>query len=197
MTNRSLATGVFRAWGMMWLAYAFLGIPQLLTFLVSKPYSSADSAMHNYALWSYVSALLASLAVSAFLIVRAGWLADRVFTREESLHVGVDGAEFQAILFSVVGLYFALDGLRDLAGSAHILISRPSGDSRGSLEYLWAERWKTLITSAAEIIFGVGLFFGSRGLRNLWRRYRGVGSNAASSDPAEPGGLQDDDGGDS
>ena len=184
MTNRGLAAGVFRAWGVMWLFSALLAIPGTLTILASRG-SSEDPGVQNYFAWAHAASLLASFAIAAFLLIKAGWLAGRVFPQEESLALQIEAAGLQAILFSVVGLYFALDGVRDLMMSINALLTKPSGDTRPSVEYLFAERWKDLITSLAEIALGIGVFFGSRGLRNLWQRYRSGGPATEPGEPAE------------
>ena len=57
MSNRQVATGVFRAWGVMWSIYVLLAVPQFVNALIRSPYSGSDKGTENYFLSSQAISL--------------------------------------------------------------------------------------------------------------------------------------------
>ena len=112
MGNRALATGVFRAWGIMWLISVLLALPQFLNSLIRNPYASDQLAMQRFLLSSQAMSIGCEIVVAIFLLRKASWLATVVFPMEGDLGISLGARDLQGVLFSVVGLYFLLDGAR-------------------------------------------------------------------------------------
>src|ERR1017187_5606400 len=101
MTNRGLATAVFRAWGLFW---AISGCVQFVSFalsLVSKfrPYS--QEMQTQYEILQGCGVALTFFG-AVFLFLKSGWLSTIVFPEEAPIGWTVRGRELGAILFCVV-----------------------------------------------------------------------------------------------
>jgi hypothetical protein len=172
MSNRSLATGVFRAWAMVWWIYVVLSLPQFLNVLLRRPYTGNDPASAGYFLSAQAISLGCEIVVAVFLTRKAEWLATLVFPEEQVASSSFSAGDLQAVLFSIIGLYFILDGARHAVGSAYQLVTRPRGDTQNAAGYLWQRDPENLVRSLGGLVGGALVFFGRRGLRNLWERYK-------------------------
>ena len=174
MTNRGLASGVFRAWGLMWWIYVLIGVPQFVNALLRNPYASDQAAMRQYAISSHAISLGCEIVIGMFLVRKAGWLAEIVFPVEQEAAFSLGAADFRAVLFSVVGLYFLLDGGRHLVGSALQLMTRPKGNDQNAFAYLWQREAEQLaIGLGGAVAGGLVLLVGGR-FRNPWKAVKGL-----------------------
>ena len=172
MSNRDLAAGVFRAWGLVWSVHVLIAVPQLLNILLRHSSQWADKGMDTYVQSSQVISIGCQIIVAVSLLVKASWLGSLVFPVEQELHLAFSAADLRATLFAVVGLYFLLDGLSNAVGSAYQLVTRPRGDSQNAFDYLWQREPEHLATSLGSTIVGAFVFFRlSRG-RGLWTSIR-------------------------
>jgi hypothetical protein len=172
MSNRDVAGGVFRAWGVMWWIGALISVPQFVNVLLRRPYTTYEGASAGYFISSQAISVGCGIVAAAFLTRQADWLASLVFPQEQETGVLFSAENLQSILFSAVGLYFVLDGFRHALGSGYHLIMRPSGDTQNAFAYLWQHDPENLVRSLGGILGGALVFFGRLGLRNLWERYR-------------------------
>jgi hypothetical protein len=172
MSNRDLATGVFRAWGLTWWIYVLISAPQLLISLLRPPYTGSEGASAGYFISSQAISVGCEIVVAFFLTLKAGWLASLVFPNEQEAAFSFGAEDLQAVLFSVVGLYFVLDGARHALGSAYQLVTRPKGYGENAVKYLWQRDPENLVKSLGGLVGGALVFFGRRGLRGLWERYQ-------------------------
>jgi hypothetical protein len=169
MSNRALAAGVFRAWGLMWSIYVALGIPQFVNTLIRNPYQWEQKGMSQFALSSSAISLGCQVVLAVFLIRQAYWLASIVFPIEQDTAISVSGPDLQTILFCTVGLYFLLDGIRHLVGSGYQLLLRPRGDSRNAVSYLWERSAESLVGGLGGVIVGGYVLLGRGRLLSPWK----------------------------
>ncbi len=169
MSNRTLATGVFRAWGVMWAIYALVGLPQFVNTLIRNPYGNQQD-YRQFFLSSSAISLGIQIIVAVFLLRQASWLAEIVFPMEQELSLSLGAADLRAVLFATVGLYFLIDGARRLLGGGATLLVRPRGDGRTPVEYLWERQIEGLGMGLAGIVAGAFLLFGRGG---SWRGIQG------------------------
>jgi hypothetical protein len=172
MTNRGLATGVFRAWGVMWSIYVLVAIPQFLNLLLRNPYAWDQKSTGVFAISSQAISIGCEIIVAVFLLRQSAWLASIVFPVEHEMGVSLSPDELRAVLFSLVGLYFLLDGARHALGSLYLLVMRPRADTKGGLEYLWERHPENLVMALGGIIGGALVLFGGGGVRNPWKSIR-------------------------
>ena len=171
MSNRSLATGVFRAWGVMWSISALLALPQFLNGLLRHSSQWSDKAMESYALSSQGISLGCEIVVAVFLLRKASWLADIVFLVDQEFQTQVNAQELSAILFAVVGLYFLLDGVRLASAGVYHLFTKPR-DTQNAFQYLWERDPAYLAKAVGSMIAGSVVFFGLGRRRGFWKGVR-------------------------
>ena len=173
MSNRGLATGVFRAWGLMWAIYALVAVPQFVNSLLRNPYES-NPAMRNFAWSASAISLGCEIVIAIFLIAKSGWLAEIVFPVEEQASFSFSSQDLQAVLFSAIGLYFLIIGLRQIAGGAVAMWTRPRDVVRN--EYLWQKVPESFAMGIVEAAAGAFVLFGGRrpSLSGLYQKVFGL-----------------------
>ena len=174
MTNRGLATGVFRAWGIMWSIYVLLALPPFLNSLIRSPYSPDQKAMDRFLVSSQAMSIGCEIVVAVFLLFKGSWLATLVFPVAGDLGISIGAEDLQAVLFSVVGLYFLLDGARYALGGGFRLLTRPRGDDRATVAYLWQMEPESFVRAVGGILAGAIVLLGRGRFSNPWQRVRGV-----------------------
>jgi hypothetical protein len=175
MSNRGLATGVFRAWGLMWSINILLALPQFLNALIRSPYGLDQKATERYFLSSQAIALGCQIAVAVFLIRKASWLAEIVFPVEGEVQISVDERGLRSILFAAVGLYFLLDGFRYAVGSGYQLL-RARGDDQMANAYLLQKVPESLVRAVGGLLAGAIVLLGNpwKSAKGLYRRLFGL-----------------------
>jgi hypothetical protein len=174
VTNRGLATGVFRAWGVMWWFYAAFAVPRIAAMLAMKPFRSQADGMQWFAVGFEIISLLCTIAIAWFLVARAEWLARIVFPLEQETGLSVGAPELRTVLFAAIGLYFFLDGIQGLAGSGYQLLTKPRGDDPNSFTYLWRRSGETFVQSLIGTFAGALILFRPRGLAGLYESVFGL-----------------------
>jgi hypothetical protein len=176
MSNRGLATGLFRAWGIMWAVTALVAVPQFVNSVLRNPYGSEQVGMRQYALSASAISLGCEVVIAIFLIAKAGWLAEIVFPVEEQAGFSFGRDDLQAVLFSAIGLYFLIIGLRAIAGGALAPWTRPRGVVVSN-EYLWQKVPEQLVVGIVEAAAGTFVFFGKgrrTGRAGLYQKFFGL-----------------------
>lgn len=172
MSNREVAAGFFRASAVVWSIDVLLAVPQFLNALIRNPYSGNEKAMGAYFLSSQLISIGCSIAVVVFLVRKAGWLASLVFPAEKDVGLSFTAADLQAVLFSAVGLYFLLDGLRHALGSTYVLLTRGRNEGPDALRYLWHDQPENLVRALGGTLLGLLLLSRPRGGRGFWTGIR-------------------------
>lgn len=125
-------------------------------------------------LWPLLAGVLVLVVVGATL-----WLFADVVARaalagpdEPRFESTLDCGQWQALAFSVLGLWLAATGLLDLVWNAAALwwASRASG---AGTERLGADQFAAIVSGAVQVALGIALLLGHRGLVGLLARLRG------------------------
>ncbi len=159
----------------MWAISAFVAAPQFVLSLLRNPYGSEGLTMRQFSLSASAISLGCEIVIAIFLIVKASWLAEVVFPVEEQANFSISSGDFQAVLFSAIGLYFLIIGLRQIAGSAASMWMRPRGVV--SNEYLWQKLPEQLVMGIAEAAAGAFVLLGKdrrRGLGGVYQKLFGL-----------------------
>jgi len=98
------------------------------------------------------------LGLGAALIVSSRRLASLMFGDDEAAFRSISGRDAQAIAFSVVGLVLTMRALNP----------EYRAPIQGTL-------WTNLVRMVLQLGVGIALFFGARGLSNLWHGLRTAG----------------------
>ena len=161
MTNRELAT----------LAVKLLGVYCLILVVGAAPGMGYWLGMELETLAPLLLGI-ASLLLFTFLGVWLIWKSDSfvrlvVPTAEAPTSERGGASELQGVLFSVIGVVLVVHALPRIILTIFVY-SRVEEWEKGTsgLERAWPQ----LAAVALEIVLGVALFVGSRGLARMWRR---------------------------
>lgn len=159
ISNRDLAAGVFRAWGVFWCVYAFLALVSVVAGLVHDPYPSQAGMRGVYVSGQAIN-FACELLIFVFLMRRADWLARVVFPLETEMGTGIGAAELRAVLFASIGLYFLISGAVGAVGWLYQLVSLRRGREVPSYPTDYRR-----VADIAEMIVGAGVLIWARGSR--------------------------------
>ena len=112
------------------------------------------------------------LLLMGYLLIRySAFLARRVFAEPDALTTtDVKAADLQAVAFAVVGVAMIASALPRLTRFAFYLAAR--SDSARSMFALTGDLGPEMAERCAQLVIGLGLFFGQRGPSDLWRKVR-------------------------
>ncbi|HET7930351.1 MAG TPA: hypothetical protein VFL63_03045 [Rhodanobacteraceae bacterium] len=157
---------VIRLGAVIWAAGAMLNLPLSL--------AAASDAPRPERAVAWLLGTVACQLIIAFLF----WLYPGVLARlaagrasREVFESSLPVATLQYVAFSVVGAWFALQGLVYLAYEIVHVFER---------SYTTQIEWHAIAASSARVVFGVALMLGARGLVTLLERVRNRPQIAAS-----------------
>ena len=164
LSNRQLAAGVFRAWGVVWGFYSAMSLVRIAGLLVKDPYAS-QAGMRGAVLAGEGINLAVEILVFVFLMRGADWLARVVFPSQSELGLGIGAAELRSVLFSAVGLYFVIVGARGCVDGLYRLVD--AWRQRASFSPMSGTSTDParLAAALAELILGAVVLFGRVGGR--------------------------------
>jgi len=107
------------------------------------------------------------------LIRYSAFLAQRLFAETDALTTtDIKAADLQAAAFAAVGVAMIASAVPRLTRFAFQLAAR--SDSARSLFALTGDSGPELAERCAQLVIGLGLFFGQRSLSDLWRKVRAL-----------------------
>ena len=125
--------------------------PQIIVFI--GYWAAGDhTAPVAYAISPVIGAIIAVILGIVLVLIRVR-LADRLFPADTG---PLAARDTQAVALSVLGCYFIIESVSRLVG-------------RGRID--WA--------SVTQLVLGVGLFLGARGVARLWAAVRTAGSSTS------------------
>lgn len=155
MNQRELASVLFAVVGVLTMVSR---IPEVIIHLglLSEPAlerGDSTGVSRNVVPMIVIVGLVLGIVLGGALIVLRKRLADRLFPAGSERLLAEEG---QAVALSVLGAYLVVQGIARLT---------------------WVGRFDW--SAAVQLVLGIGLFFGARGLSGLWRRVRSAGPGAA------------------
>lgn len=155
MSQRQLASVLFAVLGVF---IAITWLPQVVMSISLVAQSTRASAGDRaeavtYAITLFIGTLIAVLLGIALVLMR-GRLADRLFAADTG---PLAGRDVQAVALSVLGCYFAIGAIPRLVGFGRRID--------------WA--------AITQLVLGVALFLGARGVARLWSAARSAGSSSS------------------
>ncbi len=171
MGLRDLATVLVRFYGLLLLFYCLQTGQQVFIY---KTISAPSEPILRVSFISSVASGILYAVVGVCLLVFAktiaGWVAPRTSDR---LNIIVSTADFGLVSFSLVGIFFFVDGISWFVhdGVAWHLTPKPFG-SKVPLDPRWTAN---LAMSAIKVVAGLFLLFGSRGVLRVvgWAQVEG------------------------
>jgi hypothetical protein len=159
MNQRQLASVLFAVLG-AFIAISWLPQIVVATGLWAQPIDTSNSAGDQAASVSYAISLLIGTLIAVLLGILLILGRDRLAERLFPANTGpLAVRETQAVALSVLGCYFVIGAISRLVG-------------------LWLHRidW----SAVAQLVLGVGLFLGARGVARFWAAVRSGGSSTSN-----------------
>ena len=158
MSQRQFASVLFAVLGVF---IAINWLPQIVVAIGLFAQPTETSAGHQansaYAITLLIGTLIAVLLAITLVVMRER-LAARLFPADTGPFAARDA---QAVALSVLGCYFAIGAIPRLVGV---------GRFGGRID--WA--------AVTQLVLGVALFFGARGVARLWAAARSTGSSSSA-----------------
>jgi len=172
MVQRDFADIGIKLLGIFALMYALRYVPTLVQALNMDPHKDMPIAIAASLLGVFLY-----LGLGRWLITRSKYLSRRLFPFEAQTGTHINSESFQAVLFSAVGVYVLCESIPEAVRTfTHYMFSDRSGADDYArkflvLEYV-AQNWAALLALVAQLLLGIVLFFGSKGLAAYWHRLR-------------------------
>jgi hypothetical protein len=165
MTPRGLTTALLAVLGVYLIGRAITDVGTAVFFLtLESPQEFIQQSNSDQGLLTTVYAFLEiGLAVSVLLL--RSRIARALFPGEPEAGAGLSVSDLQTVLYSFLGLYFAIKALAVLGRGVAEL------SPHDSLSVLWP----AYATSMIEAAFGIALFLGARGIAGAWTLARTAG----------------------
>jgi hypothetical protein len=166
MNSRKAAEVAFGVVGVWFIVGSIPAFPALVFSLTSP---SADQSGPLRWLGFFQLGLVLLCGVGLVLLRRrlAAWLVPNV---EAVLEGSISG--LQAAAYSVIAVLSFAHGLRDLVAQV-ALAGGGTGDG---------ETWRLYVSPVAQMVVGLALFFGARGLVTIWQALRTMPHDTEPSD---------------
>jgi hypothetical protein len=147
-------------------------VPELTaTIQLVQPRTWHTTSVARTIIWSVLHPALvtAYLWLAWSLLSQRDRLAARWLTPDETPSQQPDSQSrrLEAVAFRVVGLYFAIDALRPMSHALPHLL--PGGDGTGTAD-LWWGFWPDAARGTVQLLLGLGLFLGKKGLAAAWQK---------------------------
>jgi hypothetical protein len=179
MTARTLVSILLRLWGALWALGAILSFPRVLLFAAQAGDSHSRHLMLGNAVIEFVW-----LVLGFVLFIKNEQIAAALFpTLEGELSISATSSELQEVGFSLLAIYFGVGAVARLAGLIYEMARASPFDDRSRFSELAQRNAESLVSTAAQVLVCILLFFGSHGLAALWRRVRG--NEPASDEPGD------------
>ncbi len=131
---------------------AITSVPQVV-LSIGVLTAGVQAAPVAYAITFMIGTII-SLTLGIVLVLVRVRLAERLFPADTG---SLAARDTQAVALSVLGCYFVIESISRLVGRGHI-------------------EW----SAVTQLVLGVGLFFGARGVARLWATARAAGSSTSN-----------------
>lgn len=187
MTNRSVAALALKIWGVMWLVDAAMSLVNTALQFVFQEFG--DRSLWMYAIRMNTVSWAVGLLIGLVLVRRGEAIARALFPKEESVALDLDAPKLQAIGFSIVAVYLAIGGLRDLATGLYPLLARRTNET---LRNALPASNEHFVGALVQLAAAVALFFGvprlTRFARRLQEPWTATPDGPGAADPNDPKG---------
>ena len=168
MTARKFVSIVLRLWGALWALRAIIAFPGVLFFAAQ----TADSHSRHIILGNTVVELV-WLVLGCVLFVKNEQIGAALFPDlQGELSIAATSSELQEVGFSLIAVYFGVGAISRLAGLIYQFARATPFDDQSRFSRLAERNPEALVTTGAQLLVCLMLFFGSQALAGFWRRVR-------------------------
>jgi hypothetical protein len=182
MNAKTLAQVLLRVWGVVLVVSALAAAGNMLLLL-----ASAVSGRSGGWRASEAAALLYPVVylIAGSLLIRRGDQIGSWLTSDIDVDAGTPASalEIQVVAFSIVGLYFLVTGLRDLANAAAAALANLQWREPGTLSYIWERQRQLAVAGVVNTVAGIVLLVRRQNIAEaLSKTWRVVRSRETSAD---------------
>jgi hypothetical protein len=171
MTAKTAGEVALKVWAVILLVSAMLSVPGAVAQFSTKGTSTTETShWHVVAVWNSAH-LLITVVVAFALFTYAGKISSRFSVDDSQNGAPLDSVSLQNVAFGTLGAYFIVLGIRQCAGLAFELATKPAFEQE-SLAYLWRNQPRILVEAIVQLVAGLVLLLGRRGLSAVWDRLR-------------------------
>ncbi len=186
MNAKTLAELALKVWAVLQLISAAASVPVFVLFGLARWKAEGEGALILRLTQHTNTILLVTQVVSGIAVLV--W-ADRIVALFEDdttpLQLDADRSDLQSLAFAVLGVFFLVPGLENVAAAAFALWSVPSSwNQADTMSVVWERQGEAIVRGVVQIGAGVVLVFGRRGIARTWSRMRGQ-RLAVDDEPAE------------
>ena len=173
MTGRSLATVALKTWGLVHAISALASLPAALLIVTASPGIDAQARILRASEFASILNLVLHVLIGGTMVAIAGRISEAILPDTPPLQVSVTTGELQTLAFALVGIVVLVDGLREVAAAAYVLLGKPALDRTDGLSYLWDRESQSIVRAVVQVVAGGLLVFGRDALARGWSRLRG------------------------
>jgi hypothetical protein len=170
--SRAFAMVSLRILGIYFLVESVLSLQNLAPIFAETDITGKE---HPMFLLASLSATLILLISGTSLILFAAKISTYMLGTSQTDHIESSETlpDLQPILFSAVGALIVAGGIQRSFLGVSYLVNLIAENQKGLFPpKVVRDAWVTIILSLIQLLLGVGLFVGGRGLSSLWRRLR-------------------------
>jgi hypothetical protein len=174
MDGRTVAAVGLRIWGLVLLLEALATVPGVV-LAIRATLGEGDAARFSHAVQN---ALLCQVGASAILglclLLWAESIARHTLPETAPLQLGVDASQLLSIGLLLVGVVTLIHGLKETAGLAYVLATKPKWVEASASSYLWERESRTVASAAVNVLAGFVLILGRNGFARAWAQLRSI-----------------------
>ncbi len=184
MSAKTLAELALKVWGVVLLLSSLFSLPAALWTVWIVPAGDPQAAFIRASQIGYILSVTVQALAGVVVLV---W-ADKIVALFESdvtpLQIEVSSAQLQVLALAIVGVLVLVDGLKNAAAAAYVLLTKPEQDD--TVSYMWARQGEAMIKAVVQIAAGALMVLGREAVVRYWLRLRGEGApDAADPNDAE------------
>jgi hypothetical protein len=122
MTGRSLATLALKTWGIVVVVSAIASLPATLLIATTSPGIEAQAGIVRASQVGAILNLVVHVLIGGTMVGVAGRLSEAIMADTPPLQLSVTTGELQTLAFALVGIVVLVDGLREVAAAAYVLV---------------------------------------------------------------------------
>lgn len=186
MDIRSLGILMLKFWGLVSLVWGVTSMINLLLVFVG-PIGQSDLTAIGYGIMSNGLAALLTVLLGVILLARAQGIVTLILPNpsvpgESYSYTAVD---LESVVFGGLGVYFAINALRDIGTLVYAIAYRPEWEEEGRLLGALETHQAQLAGAAVQLVVAVILLIRRNELARLWSRIRPMVSAGGDSSNTE------------
>lgn len=179
MTGRQLAEVALRVWALWTLVATIAAAPASILFAWRMAVdTTADPSQQSSMRTSVILMILGLLAMvlaSFLVLIWAGTLARFAVPPTPPLAIRAGASELLTVGLALVGVGLLVTGLaHGVVPALYDLVGKPAGDETSLVTYVWRRHQDVILASLVQVVAGVFLMCGRRGLADAWSRIRSL-----------------------